>query len=290
VKEASSITVEAARYRGKDVVAYIGRYESGRIALAVGSGRGASIYYGCVDPYHKCSEAWFKMRGVNFAEQDGAGKLVAAWDMDDAVVCLEDGSACFWGRRDGEVRGGPLADILPELQRVAPHIKVALAKAGERILNSVVVGIVADGVEVSDSGGEKRYYAAVPEKWGDEILGWWIIYGRVGRDYGEACVIYDGGGPGRMLFGDCRAPDEVELLASYAASGEYSALGGRSAKRAKVKAVVEGGRVVAAVFNDKAVMGNRVVKIKDVVAHASPRATPILLKVAREDGILIVYG
>jgi len=290
VKEASSITVDAFKYNGKDVVAYVGMYESGRIALAIGQAHGSKIYYGCIDPYHRCTEAWFKLRGVDFSTPSGGARLVAAWDIDNAVVCLEDGSACFWGRRNWEIRGGSLVEILPELQRVAPHIKVALARANEGIMGNVVVGIVADGVEVSDHGGEKRYYAAVPEKWENEILGWWIVYGRVGKDYGEACVIYDGVGAGRMLFGDCRVADEVELLASYATSGDYSVFGGRSVKRVRVKAIVEGGRVLAALFNDKTVVNNRVVKTKDALTQLNPRAATMFSRIVNENGSLVMYG
>jgi len=75
-----------------------------------------------------------------------------------------------------------------------------------------------------------------------------------------------------MLFGECRAADDVELLASYVVSGNYSALGGKSVKSVKVKAVVEGGRVLAALFNDGAVVNNRVVEAEEVLARLSPRA------------------
>jgi len=170
-------------------VAYVEVYELGRIALAVGQAHGTKIYYGCIDAYHRCAEAWFKLCGVGVSAQSGEAKLVAAWDVDHAVVCLEDGRVCFWGRRNWEIRSGSLAEILSELQKVALHVKAALMMTNEGIMNNIVVGIVADGVEVSDHGGGKRYYAAVPERWGDEILGWWIVYGRVGKDYGEPCVV-----------------------------------------------------------------------------------------------------
>jgi len=289
VKGASSITVDAVEYRGKDVVAYVGVYELGRVALAFGQARGTKIYYGCVDPYHKCAEAWFKLRGVDFSAPGRAVKLIAAWDVDNVVVCLEGGSLCFWGRRDGEIRGGSLAEILPELQRVAPHIKAALASAGKSTVSDVVVGIAASGVEVLDSGGERRYYATIPEKWNGEVLGWWIIYGRVYGDYGESCVMYDGAGAGRMLFGECRAPDEIELLASYVAAGDFSVLGGRAVKRARARAVVRGGKVLVAVFDNVAVVGNRVCKIKEAFAQLDPRAATALSRIMREERDLIVY-
>lgn len=284
MKEASLVIVDAVRYQGKDVVAYVGKYEQGMAVLAVGQGREGPIYYGCIDPLHRCSEAWLKMRKVDLSVQHGGVRLIAAWDIDDVVICLEDGSACFWGSRSGDVKGGPLAKILPELRQRAPHISTKLVEAREKVLRSIVVGISADGFEVIGDG-EKEYYAVVSEKRDEVLVGWWIVYGRVAEDGAEACVIYDGSGAGRIFFGKCRKGDEIELAASRIA---FEGVGSR--RKVKVRAVVEGNDVAVAVFGDKAIAGGRVVKVKEVLSLLSPKTALVFSKLLQEGGNTIMYG
>lgn len=289
MKKPSVIVVDASQYRARDVLAYVGSWEQGAVILAVWRPPGrAPVYYGCIDPYHRCSSAWFKMRGVDLAAvaPEGRAHLVAVWDIDDAVVCTDDGSACFWGRRSGEAVGGPLASILPAVSLAAPHIGAALAGAREEALQSLAVGVAAMGVEVALDGGEKRYYAAVPEERDGVTLGWWLVYVRAVRNSGEACVVYDGSGAGRITFGACRAS---EFVPHYVLSGGPPPPGSRSVKSARVGAVVEGGAVAVAVFDNNALVGGRVVKVKEALGLLSPRAARLLSKIIHE-GLAIVYG
>jgi len=274
------------------VLAYVGSWEQGAVMLAVWRPPGrAPVYYGCVDPYHRCSGAWFKMRGADLAAAapEGRARLVAVWDIDDAVVCTDDGSACFWGRRSGEAVGGPLASILPAVRLAAPHIGAALAGAREEVLQSLAVGVAATGVEVAFDGGERRYYAAVPEERDGVILGWWLVYVRAVRDWGEACVVYDGSGAGRIAFGACRAAEGGEFVPYSVLSGGPPPPGSRSVRSVRVGAVVEGGSVAVAVFGDGALVGGRVVKVREALGLLSPRAARLLSKIIHE-GLAIVYG